>query len=71
MPTRYPTDYDVTYLELGRRDLEAGGVYPLNPRDRSISDYRLADALWLANLALHTQWIAYEADLLKDNEPDP
>ena len=53
------------YLELGRADLEVGHTYPLNPRDRTVQDYRLADGEWLAALALHVQWIAYERDKLK------
>lgn len=52
---------------MGRADLESGHVYPLNPRNRTVSDYRLADAEWLAALSLHLQWIAYERDLLKSD----
>jgi hypothetical protein len=55
----------VRYLEMGRADLEAGNTYPLNPRDRTVNDYRLADAEWLTALSLHLQWIAYERDKLK------
>lgn len=65
MPTRTPTRYDARYLELGRADLESGHTYPLNPRDRNVSDYRLADMEWLDELGLHMAWIAYERDRLK------
>lgn len=65
MPKQYPSGFDVQYLEMGRTDIEAGKGLPLNPRDRNVSDYRLADTLWLSSLATHLEWIAYQRDLLK------
>lgn len=68
MPNSFPTGFDTQYLEMARRDIEAGSAYPLNPRDRTVSDYRLADMAWLHALAIHMQWIAYEGDLLKESK---
>lgn len=47
---------------MARMDMESGAPFPLNPRDRNIASYFLADRLWVRDLHIHLAWVNYTTD---------